>query len=117
MSETKKNFKIRTHEAFQILEKACEDIDPDLVECHFSLGSLTLLLSDQSKIILSTQPSVEQIWMVIAKTAKAFHFQFDSVSEKWRDNQKELFSFLKNYLQDEYHICLPLSERKISWKK
>ena len=42
-------------EAFQVIDAAFEDVDPDLVESSYGQGTLTLQFADGKRCILSPQ--------------------------------------------------------------
>ena len=104
-------YRKRVEEVFSHVERALRDVDPDLVECELAQGTLTLTFSDQSRCILSTQPSVEQIWLALASRGMAYHFNYDAKKNSWWDDKGkgvELFSFLMNYLREMTGLNLSL---------
>ena len=87
---------------FNRIEKALESVDPDLVECELTQGSLVLTFTDRSKCILSMQPSVAQIWLALASQGTAYHFNQDPESGRWKDDKGkgiELTSYLADFLK------------------
>jgi iron donor protein CyaY len=64
-----------------------EDVDPDQVECELRFGILTLIFPDRSKIILSAQPAVRQLWLALAAQGTAYHFGWDAARLEWRDDK------------------------------
>ncbi len=100
-------FRKRIQDLFQKIETAFEQVDPDLVECEQTLGSLVITLADQSKCILSVQPSVRQLWLALASRGTAYHFNFDENLGQWKDDKGkgvELISFLKNFIKESAGI-------------
>ena len=100
-------FRRRIQETFTRVENAFENVDPDLAECEQSLGSLTITFADRSRCILSTQPSVRQLWLAMAAKGTAVHFNLenppDGASYRWIDDKGkgiELLSFLEGYLSE-----------------
>ncbi len=96
-------------DTFSRVEKLFEDVDPDLVECNTSQGALTLLLSSGAKCILSTQPSVRQLWMAVAAKGQAFHFNWDESKQQWWDDKGqgiEFWAYLKAYIWDAARVEL-----------
>jgi iron donor protein CyaY len=90
-------------DAFDRIEMAFDAVDPDIAECEQSLGALTIKFSDGSRCVLSSQPSVRQLWMAVASRGLAFHFNYDSASQEWIDDKGrniELISYLKSYLKE-----------------
>lgn len=85
------------------LEKAFDDVDPDVVECSVQFGALTLAFPGGSKCIVSSQPSVYQLWLAIAAKGVAFHFDYDHARGLWRDDKGgsiELFDYLSRFLKE-----------------
>lgn len=93
------------------IEKAFEEVDPDIAECDQSLGSLTITLADGSRCILSSQPSVQQLWLAVASRGVAYHFKFDPDRGAWLDDKGqdiEVLSFLKKYLEETTGLRIDL---------
>lgn len=92
------------------IEKAFSDVDPDLSECEQSLGAMTIKFSDDSRCILSAQPSVRQLWVAVASLGRAYHFNYDRQKNCWLDDKGqgiELISFLQSYLKEKIGMDLP----------
>ena len=93
------------------IEKAFSDVDPDVAECEQILGAMTITLGDRSKCIVSTQPSIQQIWLALAAKGVAFHFNFDESQGKWLDDKGrgiELIQCIKDYLKEEAGLELAI---------
>jgi iron donor protein CyaY len=91
-----KTYRLLVKDVYARIEAAFEDVDPDLVEVEPGMGTLALV-SGKNKTILSTQPSVRQIWLAVAALGIAVHFNYDSERGLWVDDKgegKELFAFL-----------------------
>lgn len=85
------------------VERAFSNIDPDIAECEQSLGAMTITLADGSRCILSTQPSVRQLWLAIAARGTAYHFSYDQAKSRWLDDKGrgiELIGFLEGYFKE-----------------
>lgn len=96
-----REYRKKIQDIFDRIENALESVDPDLIECEQSLGSLILVFKDGAKCILSAQPSVLQLWLAMARDGTAIHFNFDPVSQVWTDDKGkgiELIEFLQTYL-------------------
>lgn len=105
------DYRKRVQDTLNRIEQAFEAIDPDLAECEQSLGALTITLGDGSKCILSTQPSVSQIWLALASRGTAYHFNYDSSASQWKDDKGrgiELMSFLEGYLKEATGLSLKI---------
>jgi frataxin-like iron-binding protein CyaY len=74
------------------------------------LGALTVTFpAKRSKVILSAQPSVRQLWMAVASRGIAHHFVWDAAQKKWFDDKGkgiEAESYLKQLLQDEVSLTV-----------
>ncbi len=108
MSETA--FRANLDALFSRVQRSFDEVDPDLAECEVQFGALTVVLpAKKSKIILSAQPSVRQLWMAVASRGIAHHFSWDVPSQKWMDDKGqgiEAESFLKKLLLEEIRIDL-----------
>jgi CyaY protein len=83
--------------------RALESVDPDLAEYEMKPGQLTVIFADRSKCILSTQPSVRQLWLAAASKGTAYHFNWVD-SNSWVDDKGkgiELFAFLGSYFREK----------------
>ena len=103
------DFRVQMQMTLGRIEKALENVDPDVVDCEQSMGSITLTLKDGSRCILSAQPSVRQLWLALAAKGQAFHFNFDG--EQWLDDKGqgvELLSYLESYLKDSTSLVVRL---------
>ncbi|NCN42622.1 iron donor protein CyaY [bacterium] len=97
-----KTYRLLVKQAYQKVEDAFEAIDPDVAEVEPGQGTLSIL-SSKGKIILSTQPSVRQLWLAVAAKGVAIHFNWDEAGKRWVDDKqgdKELYSFLETTLRD-----------------
>jgi len=106
-----KEYRQLVDQTFRKIEKAFDDVDPDAAEFELSQGSVTILFADRSRLILSTQPSVRQIWLAAASKGIAFHFNYDPASTTWIDDKGkgvELESFVKNIVRESAKVELKL---------
>ncbi len=105
------DYRKRIQEVLNRIEKAFNEVDPDIAECEQSMGSLTITLADRSRCILSAQPSVQQLWLALASRGTAYHFNFDPAKQVWLDDKGkniEVLSFLSSYLQESTGIRINL---------
>lgn len=85
------------------VEKAFYDVDPDVAECSVQFGALTIAFPTGQRCILSSQPSVQQLWMAVAAKGIAFHFDYDGSLKQWRDDRGqgiEPLVFLEKFLKE-----------------
>ena len=85
--QSESEYRNRIHELYKVIENAFENIDPDIAECENTLGAMTLVFADQTRCILSAQPSVRQLWLALASRGTAYHFNYDESSRKWMDDK------------------------------
>ena len=98
-----KEYRALVDRAFKTIEKSFDAVDPDVAEFEFSQGAVTILFADRTKCILSTQPSVRQIWLAAASKGVAHHFVFDARSASWLDDKGkgvELLTYVKTLVKD-----------------
>ena len=68
------------------VEAACDRwLDEDLIDIdtHRTGGLLELVFPDRSKIVLNTQPPLQEMWL--AARAGGYHYQWDG--RGWRDTR------------------------------
>jgi CyaY protein len=100
---TEIEFREKVQDVFSQIQKSFDSVDPDVAECEEALGSLCIELFDQSRCILSVQPSVRQIWLALASKGLAFHFNYLENSNSWQDDKGkgiELKSYLRSFLKE-----------------
>lgn len=104
MSMSLKGFRDESHyrsvmkETLDRIEKAFDTVDPDVAECTVQFGALTIQLPTGARCILSSQPSVAQLWMAVAAKGVAYHFDYDLGKKAWWDDKGEGIEVL-TYLQ------------------
>jgi iron donor protein CyaY len=96
------DYRKRVQETFDEVAAEFEDVDPDLAECELAFGVLTISFPDRTKIILSAQPSVRQLWIALASRGTAYHFSYDSQLQQWRDDKGRDIE-VKSLLQKVLH--------------
>ena len=103
-NSTEAEYRKRIQVVYDRIENAFENVDPDLAECEQSLGAMTITFADRTRCILSAQPAVRQLWLALASTGTAYHFNFDVSAGKWRDDKTgevELVGFLEKFLREK----------------
>jgi iron donor protein CyaY len=111
---TEVEFRANLDSLFKRIQKAFDAVDPDAAECEIQFGALTVLLPQKkSKIILSGQPSVRQLWMAVASRGIAHHFDWHGEAGKWTDDKGlglEVESYFKGLLKEEIGAELRLEK-------
>jgi iron donor protein CyaY len=91
------------------VERAFDNVDPDVAECSVQFGALSIVFPTGQKCILSSQPSVQQLWMAVASKGIAYHFDYDRDRREWRDDKGqgiEPFAFLGRFLKESVGLDL-----------
>lgn len=94
---------------YNTIEKAFDNVDPDVAECEQAAGAMTIKLSSGDTCVLSAQPSVKQLWLAVTSRAAAHHFNFDQSSGRWLDDKNqgiELIKFLRSYFKETINLDL-----------
>ena len=111
MQFSEAEFRKVVQETLDRIEKGFSNVDPDVAECEQALGAMTITLSDRSRCILSTQPSVRQLWLALASKGTAYHFNYDRQKQVWIDDKGkgiELISFLQDFFKQTVDLNLKL---------
>ena len=88
-------------EAFDRIEDALEDVDPEDVDCERAGDVLTLTFADGTRCVVNTQRPTRQIWL--AANARAWHFAWDEARKQWLDDKQhtvELFAQLARTVKE-----------------
>ncbi|MCK4864669.1 MAG: iron donor protein CyaY [Gammaproteobacteria bacterium] len=80
------------------VEVACDETGAD-IDYETSSGILTLTFENSTQIIVNRQTPLKQIW--VAAKQGGFHFDFNSKTDTWLCDGKELFSALSEYCTEQ----------------
>lgn len=69
------------------IDKAFENVDPDLAESNLSQGALIVTMRGKQRLVLSPQPSPRQLW--VAFRDRAWHFDWNPDRACWLDDRGE----------------------------
>jgi iron-sulfur cluster assembly protein CyaY len=72
-------------ETYARVDRAFEDVDPDLAEVTVAQGALTILFQEKTRFMLTPQPSPRQLW--VAFRDRAWHFDWNATSGAWMDDR------------------------------
>jgi CyaY protein len=106
-----KEYRQLVDRTFSALQRAFDDVDPDDAEYEYSQGAVTITFKDASRCILSTQPSVRQIWLAAASRGVAHHFNYDPSNGRWMDDKGkgvELLAYVKGLVRETTGVDLKL---------
>jgi iron donor protein CyaY len=91
------------------IDRAFDDVDPDLAESTLSQGALTITFSGGARLILSPQPSPRQLW--VAFRDRAWHFDWDAQGRRWIDDRGqgiEALSLVRDLARETAGVDLKL---------
>jgi iron donor protein CyaY len=81
-----KRYRHLLDETFARIDRAFENVDPDLAESNLSQGALTVTMRGSQRLILSPQPSPRQLW--VAFRDRAWHFDWhEEGGGRWLDDR------------------------------
>jgi CyaY protein len=80
-----KRYRQLVDDAFEAIDAAFEDVDPDVAESTISQGSLTIVYPGGRRFIVSPQTPVRQIW--VAFKDRAWHLDHDAATGRWLDDR------------------------------
>ena len=91
-----KRYRQLLDDAFARVDRAFEDVDPDVAEVSVSQGALTITYLEKLRLMLTPQPSPRQLW--VAFRDRAWHFDWDE-ARGWLDDRGqgvELYALIEN---------------------
>jgi iron donor protein CyaY len=80
-----KTYRRLLDDTFARIDRAFENVDPDLAESNLSQGALTVTMRGAQRLILSPQPSPRQLW--VAFRDRAWHFDWNETRACWIDDR------------------------------
>jgi iron donor protein CyaY len=80
-----KTYRKLLDETYARIDRAFEDVDPDLAEVDVSQGTLTITFGEKLRLMLTPQPSPRQLW--VAFRDRAWHFDWDAGRAAWLDDR------------------------------
>jgi len=94
-------------ETFRRVLDLFDAVDPDDADVEPSGDVIRIDLRNGDRIVLNTQRPARQIWL--AGGQRAWHFSYDSESERWLDDKGrgELFGTLRELTQSAIGLELP----------
>jgi len=81
-----KSYRKLLDDTYERVDRAFEDVDPDLAEVTVAQGALTVLFNEKTRLMLTPQPSPRQLW--VAFRDRAWHFDWDAARGAWMDDRK-----------------------------
>jgi iron donor protein CyaY len=97
-------------DTFARIDRAFEDVDPDLAEVTVAQGALTVLFDQKVRLMLTPQPSVRQLW--VAFRDRAWHFDWDPDRRSWMDDRNlgiDLAKLVEDTTRDAVGVTLRIA--------
>ena len=85
MALNEKRYRHLLDEAYARVDRAFEDVDPDVAEVSISQGTLTITFFEKQRLMLTPQPSPRQLW--VAFRDRAWHFDWREGEGRWLDDR------------------------------
>jgi iron donor protein CyaY len=85
MALDEKRYRHLLDDAYARVDRAFEQVDPDLAEVSISQGTLTITFFEKQRLMLTPQPSPRQLW--VAFRDRAWHFDWDEAKQCWMDDR------------------------------
>jgi len=92
-----KRYRHLLDETYARVDRAFEDVDPDLAEVSISQGTLTITYLEKQRLMVTPQPSPRQLW--VAFRDRAWHFDWNETRGTWLDDRGqgiELYALIEN---------------------
>jgi len=80
-----KRYRQLLDDTYARIDRAFEDVDPDLAEVSIAQGTLTILFHEKLRFMLTPQPSPRQLWAAFRD--RAWHFDWEAASGRWLDDR------------------------------
>ena len=87
-----KRYRHLLDDTYARVDRAFEDVDPDIAEVSVSQGTLTVTFFEKQRLMLTPQPSPRQLW--VAFRDRAWHFDWDEAKGAWLDDRGEGINLL-----------------------
>jgi CyaY protein len=110
MTMDEKRYRQLLDDAYARVDKAFEDVDPDVVEVSVSQGALTVTFFERQRLMLTPQPSPRQLW--VAFRDRAWHFNWDEATSRWMDDRGEgveLYSLIETTTKQVADVTVRVS--------
>src|SRR5450432_4752748 len=96
-----KRYRQLLDDAFAVVDRAFETVDPDVAEVSVSQGALTITYLEKLRLMLTPQPSPRQLW--VAFRDRAWHFDWNESRGCWLDDRgqdTEAFALVAQLTQE-----------------
>jgi CyaY protein len=101
MTMDEKQYRQLLDDAFARIDRAFEDVDPDVAEVSVSQGTLTITFFEKQRLMLTPQPAPRQLW--VAFRDRAWHFDWEPSRRAWLDDRGQgvdLFALIESTTQE-----------------
>ena len=113
MNLDEKTYRHLLDDTFARVDRAFEDVDPDLAEVSLSQGTLTITFLEKQRLMVTPQPSPRQLWAAFRD--RAWHFDWDDMRLAWLDDRGqgvELLSLIEQTTRDVAKVEIRVARPK-----
>jgi len=105
-----KEYRHLLDDAYARVDRAFENVDPDVAEVSISQGTLTITFFEKQRLMLTPQPSPRQLW--VAFRDRAWHFDWNAERRCWLDDRGqgiELYALLETTTREVGNVSISVS--------
>ena len=113
MALDEKRYRHLLDDAYARVDRAFEDVDPDIAEVSISQGTLTITFFEKQRLMLTPQPSPRQLWAAFRD--RAWHFDWDTAGSRWLDDrgqQIDALSLIEDLTKQQTSLSVPIANKK-----
>jgi CyaY protein len=105
-----KQYRQLLDDAYARVDRAFEDVDPDVAEVSISQGTLTITFFEKQRLMLTPQPSPRQLW--VAFRDRAWHFDWNVERRCWLDDRGQgidLYALIETTTREVGNVSIRVS--------
>ena len=105
-----KEYRHLLDDAYARVDRAFENVDPDVAEVSISQGTLTITFFEKQRLMLTPQPSPRQLW--VAFRDRAWHFDWNAERRCWLDDRGQgidLYALLETTTREVGNVSISVS--------
>ncbi len=110
MAIDEKTYRQLLDDTFERVDRAFEDVDPDLAEVSVSQGALTVIFMEKLRLMLTPQPAPRQLW--VAFRDRAWHFDWSAERRTWLDDRGQgvdLFGLIEETTRESGGVTVSIA--------
>ena len=110
MSMDEKTYRHLLDDTFARVDRAFEEVDPDVAEVSVAQGTLTITFFEKQRLMLTPQPSPRQIWAAFRD--RAWHFDWAEAKRAWLDDRGqgiELLALIERTTREVANVSVQIA--------